>query len=112
MEFFLVDLVTSVLERVVEPVKQVKKFDSFLEQLIIYLHALNNVQSQDILELHNKLVSNSCGQKRQELDCRRVFAQISLLSLFNGHIITEDESQTGKDFLSDSLAHVVSGLLV
>ena len=58
MEFFLLNLVDLVLEAKVDPLNKVEYLDRLGEQLVVNLGALNDIQSQDILQLHHKLVQH------------------------------------------------------
>ena len=49
VEFFLVDLILLVLESVVEPVQKIQHLDGLLEELIVDLHTLDDIQSEDVL---------------------------------------------------------------
>ena len=61
MELFLLNLVDLVFEAGVDPLDEVKHLDRLCEELVVYLSALNDVQSQDVLQLHYKLVQHLAG---------------------------------------------------
>ena len=88
VEFFLVDLLALVLERKVQPVKYVEHFYGLREELEVYLCSLYNVQSENILELHDDFMHEFFWHDGDEFNCRDVLCEIGNLSFFVRDVAT------------------------
>ena len=56
VEFFSLDLITRVSETYIEPVQDIENADGLREQRIVYLLSLDDIQGQQVLQLHDILV--------------------------------------------------------
>lgn len=82
VELLLLYLVSLVLESEVDPLHEVEDFDGVTEEVVVNLGlVLYNIQRQNILQLHYKLVKQFLGEDAHKLDSRWVLFQIGLIEL-------------------------------
>ena len=70
MEFLFLDLIDLVLVTGVDPVDEVEHLDRLREELVVDLCTLDDVQRQDILQLHHELVEHLRWHDCHEFDSR------------------------------------------
>lgn len=112
VELLLAKLLCRVLEGEVEPVDHVQHFNRLLKQFVVYLRALNNVQGENVLELHYYFEKHFRGQCRHEFDRWHVFGQVYDLALLIADVVSENVDDEGEDLLSDTLADIVSKFFI